>query len=407
MRAPLIHVVLPLLGFLAVVLPLGGCSSNDDEIKPSPIPAGYSMLLAQRQRQLQAGQAPQQTESGDTVDELLAVVDGEVLTRREVLRRLRLPENGRRQRSEEEEIGQARLQWAKQQLVMGAARRAGLHIPESNMDSIAEDFLRNQMKKNEELTGEKLSQEEYLAYRKLTWEEFRSQARGDIIYQYYLRKLLRGIGPTRPEVDYDVSPAEVRRIYYDHRKAFHVKRGAKFAVFPMLLESYETDEAGNQRDFLESEQLAAQAAERLAADFRKGADPEALAERYKLEEGLWQIAEEFRDKFPHPEGSKFLFDPVRRKGDALILQYPDGPVVLGVVAIRQPRRRQLEEVYDDIVLLLQRGMEARMAANLTIDQLRHGATVWPDDLADELLDEAHEMLDALATDEVLGGARLR
>lgn len=393
---------------------LAACSSDDDEIRPSPIPPGYAMLVRQRGG---TPPAPRRTRApGDTVDELLAIVDGQVLTRREVLRRLQLPEGDRPDRDEEEEIRQARKEWAQQQLVIGAARRAGLQIPPSAVDKIVYEQLDKRIKAFEEQSGKRLTREEYLKERKLTWSEFRAQLEGAIVTEFYLRKLLQGVGkPTRPEIDFDVSPAEVRRIYFDHKEEFDVKRGVRFALFQLPIERFETEE----RDFLEAEETAQEQAEALAAGFRRRVPNDELARRFGIAKEYWRVSDQFIESFLIPDGQKFLFDPARKVGDAIIFHDAGGPVVLGVVEIRPARERTLNEVaydddgkrlkspYDQIVEGIQVAMQIRLAARLTIDQLNRGSVVWPTELADELLDEAQETLDRLAADEIMGGVRLK
>lgn len=388
--------------FAALLVPLWGCSS-DDEVKPSPIPPGYAMLLRQH-----GGEPPRPTareSSGDKVDELLAVVDGAILTRKEVLRRLRLPEDADPDADREDEILQARTQWAQQQVIVAAARRAGLQIPASAIDDIAEEQLDKQRKTYEEESGESLSRGEYLVRRKLKWSEFRRQIADQVAYEYYLRKLMKGVGgPTRPGIDVGVSPAEVKRIYYDHKKVFDVQRGVKFALLRIGIEYFETE----GRDFLDAEIEASKYARQVAARLRAGEDPTALAKKIGLDDDEFLVSKDFVSDFREPEGKKWLFDEARRVPDATVLTIdPTGPTVLALLDVRAARPRELEEVYDEIVERLEVGKQARLVAQLTINQLHGGAAVWPDELADELLDDAHALLDRIATDEVLGGARLK
>ncbi len=387
--------------FAALLFPCMGCSSDDD-VKPSPIPPGYAMLL--RQHGGEPPRARPRDPSGEKVDELLAVVDGEVLTRREVLRRLRLPETPDPDDDREEEIRGTRLTWAQQQLVVSAARRAGLQIPASVIDDIAEEQLDKQRKEYEEESGETISRADYLVQRKLKWSEFRRQIADAVAYEYYLKKLMSGVGgPTRPMLDFGVSPAEVRRVYYDHKKLFDVQRGVKFALLQMRIERFETE----GRDFIDAEAAAVEAANKVAADFRTGIAPEDLAKKYEIEKGDWRVTPDFIVDFRQPEGKVWLFDTQRRAPDATVFTDPGGPIVLGLIEIRPARERQLDEVYDEIVARLQTGKQARLVAQLTIDQLHGGSNVWPEELADELLDDAHGLLDKIAADDVLSGARLK
>lgn len=382
---------------------LGGCNS-DDGVRISPVPAGYAALL--RQQQYQEGAPREKSEGGRTVDELLAVVDGEYLTRREVLRTLRLTEDDIADDPDvDEEIRGARLEWAKQRLIMGAARRAGLRIPPSAIDNIVDQQLEAEMKRNEEETGQTLTVEQYLAERRLTREEYRADIYGAVVAEYYIRKLYDGIGQARPDLDKGVSPAEVRRIYYDHRDKFDMPPGVKIAMFQVPLEAYETAD----RDFLEAEEFAGADAQKLARSFQAGADPAALAAQYKLPKANWRTTDDFVVRFPEPTANAWLFDPQRKRGDVRVFRDAGGPIVLGVIETRAARKRDLSdpEVYDLIVDIVQGARRRQLRAKLTVDLLERGGVVWPDELADELLDDAQNDLDMIASHEIVKKARLR
>jgi len=381
---------------------LGGCNS-DDEVRISPVPAGYAALL--RQQEYAEGERKDLTEGGRTVDELLAVVDGEYLTRREVMRSLRLTEEDASDPDVEEEIRGTRLEWAKQRLIMGAARRAGLRIPPSAIDNIVDQQLEEEMKRNEEQGGEPLTQEEYLAERQLSREEYRAEIYGAVVAEYYIRKLFDGIGQARPDLDKEVTPAEVRRIYYDHRSKFDLPAGVKLALFQLPIEAFETED----RDFLEAEEVANAVAGRLAQEFNGGTEPKTLAKTYKLPKANWRVTSDFVVKFPQPEANAWLFDPGRKGRDVRTFRDVGGPIVIGVIETRPARRRDLSdpEVYDLIVGMLQGARRRQLRAKLTVDLLERGGVVWPDELADELLDDAQNDLDMIASHEIVKNARLR
>ncbi len=383
-------------------LTLGACNS-DDEVRISPVPAGYAALL--RQQQYAEGQRNDVTEGGRTVDELLAAVDGEYLTRANVLRQLRLTEEEAADDPDiEDEILTARLDWAKQRLIMGAARRAGLRIPPSAIDSIVDAQLEKEMEENEP-DGVTLTPEEYLRERELSREEYRDQIYGMVVAEYYVRKLFDGVGAARPNVDKGVSPAEVRQIYFLHREKFNERPGVKIAMLQLPIQNFEAED----RDFLEAEEIAGAAATRLAREFKAGAEPLALAEKYKIPKGNVNIPPTFIPDFPQPDARDWLFEPARKAGDVRVFRDAGGPIILGVVDTRPARQRDLSdpEVYDLIVNMLQGAKRKQLAARLTIDLLQRGNVVWPDELADELLDDAQGELDLIASHEIVKRARLR
>lgn len=395
--------VLAAAALLSAASVLGGCNS-DEGVRISPVPAGYAALL--RQQQYAEGARREQSAGGKTVDELLAVVDGEYLTRREILRSLRLAEADVADDPDvEEEIRLARLEWARQRLIMGAARRAGLRIPPSAIDSIAEQQLEAEMERNEKESGVKLTPEEYLAERRLTREEYREQIYGAVVAEYYIRKLWNGLGAGRPDLDKEVSPAEVRRIYYDHREKFDLPPGVKLAMFQLPMEAFETED----RDFLEAEEFANATAEKLARAFRAGGEPKALATQYDLPKANWRVTDDFIVNFPQPAAKAWLFDPQRSARDVRVFRDAGGPIIIGVLDTRPARRRDLSdpEVYDLIVDIVQGARRKRLQAQLTVDLLERGGVVWPDELADEMLDAAQADLDMIASHEIVKRARLR
>lgn len=403
MPTPKLTVPVLAAALLAVAPWLAGCQS-DDEVRISPVPAGYAALL--RQQEYQEGSRNAFSEGGRTVDELLAVVDGEYLTRREILRSLRITqEDIEEDPNVEEEILDARLRWAQQRLIMGAARRAGIRIPPSAVDDIVERKLAQEMKENAEESGETLTQEAYLAARDLTYAEYRAETYGAVVAEIYMRKLYQGISGTRPYLDYEVSPAEVRRIYFDHRDKFDLPAGAKLVIFQIPLERFERE----GRDFLEAEEAANVAARRLAQAFGAGAEPKALAAQFDLPKGNWQITPDFVAKHPLPAVNDWMFEAGRKPRDARVFRDQGGPIVLGILEVRGEKRRTLSdpEVYDLIVQVVQGARLRHLQAKLTVDLLERGGVVWPDELADELLDDAQRDLDMIASHEIVKRARLR
>ena len=121
------------------------------------------------------------------------------------------------------------------------------------------------------------------------------------------------------------------------------------------------------------------------------------------------MTDDFVVRFPQPEAQKWLFDAGRGARDVRVFRDAGGPIVLGVVETRAARRRDLSdtEVYDLIVEIVQGARRKRLQAQLTVDLLERGSVVWPDELADELLDAAQADLDMIASHEIVKRARLR
>jgi hypothetical protein len=95
--------------------------------------------------------------------------------------------------------------------------------------------------------------------------------------------------------------------------------------------------------------------------------------------------------------------------DVRVFKDAAGPIILGVIEVQAARQRHLNdpEVYDLIVNMLQGARRRQMQSKLIIDLLERGGVVWPDELADELLDEAQADLDVIASHPIVSKARLR
>lgn len=402
-----------ILSFTGLLL-LTACSNpnsmnpngNAGDFRVSPIPPGYSLLAEQQAAGRRAERA--EGDRGTRVDALLASVEGQFLTRRAVVRRLGLDPAQANAPEHDEEIAAAVKQWAQEQLVMKAAERAGMPLRESAVDQFAAEQLSKLVEVASEEAGRVVTREQWLLEKRQTWDEFRDQMRRQLTYELYMRRMLSGLGPTRAEEDWGVTPSEVRRIYHDHRQAFDQKAGVRFAIFLLPLERYEQE----GRSFLEAEQAAQRAAQELAAAVRTGVSaPAALAERFGLNvpgRELWRENKNFAERFAHPDVGPWLFDAARRPHDAIVFSDPAGPTVLAVLEVRPARSRTYDEVYDNIITLVRTARRRRLEATVVTDLItRGGSRIWPDVLADELLDDAQAVLATIEREPILKGVRLR
>ncbi len=391
------------LPLLALVLVFAGCESDD--ITPSPIPANALAGAANARAQPQPLSAD---ERGTRLDQLLAVVEGKPLTMRMMIRRLGIDPADVDDPDNQEEIQKETKSWAKEQLYEKAAERIGLRLQAARVDAFVEERIEQKLEQAAEELGRPVTREEFLRTEGLTWAEFREQQRGLLMRRLYIQKILTGIGSgTRPQIDMAVSPAEVRRIYGQHREMFDEKAGARLAQFRVPYDKYEDGE----RDFLEIEELTTRDATRLVADFKAGMDAAKIAEKYELgEEGAgWAAArkDQFMSQAPDPQLTSWLLDPARQKGDTQTLPLPTGIQVIGVLETRKARRVPFEEAYQSIVDQLTFAKQAQLEATSLIDLLSKGRVVWPESLADELVVEAREVLAKIQELDHLRGARLR
>lgn len=393
------------------------CSSSVSDIRPSPVPPGYLEALARDGGE--AGTTRRAREDGEQiVDGIVAAVGDKVLTRSEVLRSLRIQDQPRRPgATEEDEIEAERVRWASTQLVVLAAYQAGLRLEARMLDSVVEDVMEGLLEEASEKEGRPVSEEEWLASKRLTKEEFRRRHEGQVVSELYVQKLMRGVGgPTRPEVDWDVTPAEVRRIFRAHPEAFDEPAKVRSAVFQI----YVSGLADEEHTPAEWQDLAERRAEQLAELFRQGHDHEFLAKRYGLDQenmglSLFAPSAQPLDVVQRQMGGQggipgiqaWLERPDLGARQTLVASHPQGPFVYGVIEFEPAARKSFEEAYDDIVSAIRAARQASTRARVVIQMLATGSAVSPPELEDRVLDAAQQTLDEIAANEILGKVRLR
>jgi hypothetical protein len=397
-------------GLLLAALALAACSSDKPDVTPSPLPPGYRPVshgLAE------GGAEPEGAEEkGQELDAVMAVVEGEVITRRRLVR-----ESGGRAKGQDEAAFEAQLRRrlmdeVQLQLFVKEAQRAGVTIDEGVLDKLVREELDRRVKEASKRTGEPVTTEAYLREQGLTMGEFRESARRQLYRQAYMIRLVRGLGgPTRPMVDMTVSPAEVRRLFWSHPGAFDEKPAVRPAAFSLPVSQYDPDKVG----FLEAEKMATADAQALAARLRAGDAPEALAARFHVPAGQWTAPDAFvgeaeRDNLVRSfgaEGAAWLLAPERRTGEATVVSTGDGSVVLGVLARRPGRTVPFEEAAPKIVEIIRFAREARLERQRLIQILSTHNVVQPPEVANALLLAAREDLRKLEEDPILGAARFR
>jgi hypothetical protein len=402
----------PRAGFAGLALLLAACANPSNggsnpfdgnpsgEGRPSPLPYGYREPKGRVERGAAA-------EQGEELDSISAVVWGEVLTRRRLIRETGGRKEGQDDTAFERELQRRRLAWSKEQLLCKAAETEGLRIvPAVLDDALAREKKRlvEELSKN---TGREVTFEEYLAQRQISEDEFRTSVKNRELRMAYLRKLLVGLGTqVRPQVDFTVTPAEVRRLYREQPDLFDEKPAASFALFQL----FATEALVGDMSFVEAEKATAERAQQIVAAWQAGEDAASIAARLGLSKRQWSQVDQLVETFQVPVASEWLFAPERRPRDARVFEFPElpgGRVVLCVLEVRAAKKRTFEESYDDVVNAYEMGRQSRLEALKVIELVQGSSVVWPASLADLLVDEARVTLQRLDQDPVLSRARFR
>ncbi|MHC5011957.1 MAG: SurA N-terminal domain-containing protein, partial [Planctomycetota bacterium] len=138
-----------LVALLAVVL-LAACSS-DPEVTPSPLPPGYRPIPAGAET---AARPLPGEERGEALDEKLAVVAGEVITRRRLLREMKGQGPGQDEAALERALHQLLKQRARLLLFVKEAQRTGISLSEQKLDEVVQARLEASVKEASETVGQ-------------------------------------------------------------------------------------------------------------------------------------------------------------------------------------------------------------------------------------------------------------
>ncbi len=395
------------------------CSNRlGSENAPSPIPAEYLDAVQRGERvdiDEQGSLVPRvRRNAGEaTVDEFLARVGDNVLTRRAVMRRLRVDPAEMGSEEIEEEVQNERLKWASLQLFINGFKQAGLTISPSKLDGFVDSHMKRTLERESERVGEPITRERYLREKEMTWDDFRRDAREQFQKELYVRYKLNGLGgPIRAEVDAHVTPAEVRSVYFNNPEAWNEPSQIRIVIFQIFVKGL----ADEEHTIVEWEALAERRAEGLARLFRQGVDPERLEAHYQLDQedmGTMSLmpklapTEAIVRNLPSKQFRDWVMAPGRQPRDVTIMKDGRGPVIIGILEMNTGRVVPFDEAYPKIEQLIKNGQRANLEARMLIDMIREGVAIDPPELADELLDEAYRLRSVIRSHKVLKKSRLR
>ncbi len=401
------------LGLAAALAGLPACSGtsnpgqssnpNQRQVKVSPMPYGVAYR----------GDAPKPLADiqGRNLDEVIAYVEGRPITRRRLVR-----ESGGRPPGIDDEAFERQLQsrlrsFVIEELFVREAQRIGIQVPEQALDEAIAERRTGMEEEASKAAGRPVRFAEVLADRGITEVEFREMFRRGLLQAYYMRRLKQGLGPMRPQLEMEVSPAEVKRIYREHPDQFDVKPGVKFAVFQVKFSRFLTAD----RPVAEAEAAMTSTAASIADAFRRGDAPAEIARRTNLGEGEWKVTPKFQERSEQiaqllgKDGADWLFAPDRRARDAVVLEGPrgEGPIILGIVEVQAPHQRTWDEIRDEIVKMVRIAREERTKANLIIQMVAQRNVVWPQALADAIISDARNLIAEIDRHPIYGSARFQ
>jgi hypothetical protein len=348
--------------------------------------------------------------AGESLDELLAVVEGDNITRRSLVRELGERSSEQSPRDYERRIQSALQRRAITQVFVKAGERMGLSFPADVIDENVKDRAaydvrnaREQAEKAKPGSGAGITLEKILAEKGITFEEYRADYAKWMMQSQYFRVLVRGIPGKRAVVDLEPSPEDVRRLYAGHTAEFDQKQGVRVALwmFPSL-------------DFLDKSDPSAaarQKAELVVADYVRDLDAARVAAAWNVKrehvtvkgEGEWIEPAGFR----LPALAAFTSAENLKPGDSTIVEDPSGgSLALVVLAVRPARVRTFEEVQAELIARIQRVRMIRFEQQHTIELLSR-AQIWPPALAGDLEADARRKLQELDKDPINRDIRLR
>ena len=351
-----------------------------------------------------------------SLDELLAAVEGEYITRRMLVRQIGKREADDDEVAYEKRVHSRLLQRVVTRILVKAAERFGLDAKPDVVDKEVEQSSRREVEDAKERaeraeagSGAGITFAKLLADRGQTLEEYKKDLANDILVGNYFQILIRGVPGKRPQFDPEPSPGDALRLYGRHPGAFDVKAGVRIGIF-MLYPLDLLDDG--KRDY---DQAIAEAKTRmgaLLAQFVAGAKPAALAKSYAVAAGRWRVTApgEFEEKQAGGQTRPFdawAFDPARRAGETTILE-GNGGVILGVAILetRGGRAKTFDEVCPDILKLIKGVRLQRFQSAHTLELLRI-ASVVPRSLIDEIEASTRDRLKRLDDDPVARDIRMR
>jgi hypothetical protein len=352
-----------------------------------------------------------------SLDELLAVVEGDVITRKRIAKLIgeRTPDES--EAEYEQKIYRKLLERANTSVVVKAATRMGLSAPPDLLDAFVVraskrevDAARAKAEKAKPGSGATITFERILAERGQTMEDYRAERTDEMLVGNYFHVLVNGVPGKRAQLDLEASPGDIRRLYDAHRARFDVQPGVRYVFWI----AKPTDYFGREnRTYDQAKELAVRALEGAIADHRRGEPAGEVARKHgigeeswrELPKGRWHERGIFTMK-GGPEVEEWLFDAARKPGDARVFAFDD-PLGMVVVEVRPGRPRTFEEVEPELAQLILDVREKRFRLTHTLELLGRATVQSRLPVLDDLQAAARADLRRLDENEVTRDVRLR
>src|SRR5262245_27493424 len=218
------------------------------------------------------------TDSGKNLDEWLAYVAGETITRRMIVRQIGERVEGQTEADQERSIYSALLRRVHVGCMVWKARQFGLDLRPDVLDEQVATAAKAEVEQAKD-RGLDLTFEQILARRGQSLDEFKELLARQILVENYWMILIRGIPGKKPQLDPEPSPKDCKTLYDAHRDAFDVQPGVRLAMF----QARPTDALERAGDYDAAVKMTQAELRGLAAESAAAGEAEKVAAAHKLQ----------------------------------------------------------------------------------------------------------------------------
>jgi hypothetical protein len=351
------------------------------------------------------------------LDEWLAFVDGEFITRRMIQREIGERAEEQSEEDYETQIRSRVLRRVLNGVMVRKAKMMGLELRPDLIDKYAEEASKVELEKAREReerrkpgAGKNLTYEKILAERGQTMAEFKELITREVLVSNYWSILERGVPGKRKLFDAEASPDDILKLWREHGDRFDQKHGVRLAMFYASPESF-MDEG--RRSYEESVLAARAHLEAILAEARANRSPEAVVRARGLPETDWDImpADQFLEPMarsgPAKAADEWAFDPARKPGDSGVFDAARGRVGgYYILEVRPARKKTFDEVRPDLGNFIREARVQRFRVQHMLECLA-SSTIQPPEVTSAIEEQLRHALKAFDEDPVKKSIRLR